>query len=105
MDLLKKDLYELQSLIVPWGGEKGLLHSSNAKAQTLKLFEEGGEVARGVLKNDPKLYKDGIGDCLVVLTLLCAQLGTDLEECLNIAWEEIKDRKGVTKDGTFIKSA
>lgn len=30
-------------------------------------------------------------------------LGHDLIECANLAWEEIKDRKGVTKDGTFIK--
>lgn len=27
----------------------------------------------------------------------------DLTECLNLAWEKIKNRKGETKNGTFIK--
>lgn len=31
-------------------------------------------------------------------------LGLDLEECANIAWNEIKDRTGVTKNGTFLKN-
>jgi len=31
-------------------------------------------------------------------------LGLDLEECANIAWNEIKDRKGKTLNGTFIKN-
>jgi len=29
--------------------------------------------------------------------------GYDLTECLNMAWDEIKDRKGETKNGTFTK--
>ena len=101
----KKDLYELQALFTAWGLDKNLMHSSNSHAQTVKLFEEGGEVARGVLKNDSKLYKDGIGDVIVVLTILCGQLGTTLEECANIAWDEIKYRNGVTRNGTFIKAS
>ena len=31
-------------------------------------------------------------------------LELDLTECANIAWNEIKDRKGQTVDGTFIKN-
>lgn len=32
------------------------------------------------------------------------KLKLDLVECANIAWNEIKDRKGKTVDGTFIKN-
>ena len=35
---------------------------------------------------------------------ICTKLNMDLTECANIAWDEIKDRKGNTIDGTFIKN-
>ena len=31
------------------------------------------------------------------------ELNLDLTECANLAWNEIKDRKGNTVNGTFIK--
>ena len=34
---------------------------------------------------------------------ICIKLNMDLTECANLAWNEIKDRKGNTIDGTFIK--
>ena len=30
-------------------------------------------------------------------------LGLDLEECVGIAWSEIKDRKGRVINGSFVK--
>ena len=41
---------------------------------------------------------------LAYLNDICAKLGLDLTECANLAWNEIKDRKGNTIDGTFIKN-
>jgi NTP pyrophosphatase (non-canonical NTP hydrolase) len=38
------------------------------------------------------------------LQCICLQLDLDLEECTNLAWNEIKDRKGKTVNGTFIKN-
>jgi NTP pyrophosphatase (non-canonical NTP hydrolase) len=38
-----------------------------------------------------------------VLTRICTQLNLNLEECCNLAWNQIKNRKGETIDGTFIK--
>lgn len=35
---------------------------------------------------------------------ICTKLNIDLTECANIAWDEIKDRKGNTIDGNFIKN-
>ena len=35
---------------------------------------------------------------------ICTKLNLDLTECANLAWNEIKDRKGNTIDGVFIKN-
>lgn len=35
---------------------------------------------------------------------VCRYLNLDLTECVNLAWNEIKDRKGKTVNGTFIKN-
>ena len=40
---------------------------------------------------------------LAYLNDICKKLNLDLTECANIAWNEIKDRKGNTINGTFIK--
>lgn len=37
------------------------------------------------------------------LCYLCFETGYDMLECANIAWNEIKNRKGKTVNGTFIK--
>jgi hypothetical protein len=49
-----------------------------------------------------KLYKLFIS--FAYLKIICNQLNLNLEECANIAWNEIKDRKGKTVNGTFIKN-
>jgi hypothetical protein len=39
----------------------------------------------------------------VVLIILAAQYQTSLDDCLRLAWEEIRSRKGKTVNGLFIK--
>jgi len=47
---------------------------------------------------------DDIGDCLVVLNTLAIMNDTTLEECLKVAYDDIKDRKGhMNTHGVFIK--
>ena len=41
---------------------------------------------------------------LAYLNDICTKLNLDLTECANIAWNEIKDRKGNTINGVFIKN-
>lgn len=38
------------------------------------------------------------------LLYICTKLDLDLTECANLAWNEIKGRKGNTINGTFIKN-
>ena len=86
-----------------WADERGIYAKGDAKTQLVKLVEEQGEVARAILKNDSPEIKDGIGDMVVVLTNLAHLSGFTIEECIEAAYNEIKDRKGNMDNGTFKK--
>ena len=86
-----------------WANERGLYSGGDTKTQTLKLMEEAGEICRAVLKVDKKATMDGIGDCLVVLTNLAELAGTSIEDCIDLAYNEIKNRTGKMSNGTFKK--
>jgi NTP pyrophosphatase (non-canonical NTP hydrolase) len=86
-----------------WADERGLYDKGDPKTQTLKLMEEAGEICRAVLKNDEPEIIDGIGDCVVVLTNLAHLCGTSIEDCIDEAYAEIKNRKGKMVNGTFKK--
>lgn len=94
---------ELDYNITNWANDKGLLFNSNHPRQFMKVMEELGETSKAVLKYDEHGIIDGIGDTFVTLIILSRQLGLDPVECLNVAWNEIKDRTGNTIDGSFIK--
>lgn len=90
--------------VIEWARAKGLLTDENAKNQLLKSFEEMGEVARAVLKNNHEDLIDGLGDVLVTLIILAEIKGLKLEFCLAEAYNVIKNRTGKTVDGVFIKN-
>lgn len=90
--------------VIQWAQERGLVTEENAKTQLLKSFEEMGEVARAVLKNQQEELIDGLGDVLVTLIILAEIKGVKLEECLESAYNVIKHRTGKTVNGTFIKN-
>jgi len=91
--------------IEKWAEDRNLIDGSTSKDQCVKLIEEFGELATGISKKKPEKIKDGIGDMLVVLTIIAAQEDLTLEECAEYAYEEIKDRKGEMRDGIFVKEA
>ena len=91
-------------LIRDWAEERGLYNAGDPKTQTLKLIEEAGEICRAVLKKYEPEIIDGIGDCVVVLTNLAHLCDTSIEECIEIAYNEIKDRKGKMANGTYVKN-
>lgn len=89
--------------IIQWAKNKDLLRPENNHKQFTKLIEEVGELASGIAKNDIIGIIDSIGDIQVVLIILAKQYDLDVDVCLDAAWQEIKDRKGTTKNGIFIK--
>jgi NTP pyrophosphatase (non-canonical NTP hydrolase) len=94
---------ELEIRVKEWAVNKGLIVKSNQQQQMLKCVSEVGELADALIKKDTNGIKDGLGDVLVTLIILSKQLDYDLTECLEIAYNEIKDRQGITINGTFIK--
>lgn len=86
-----------------WAHDRNLIDGATPQAQCVKLFEEGGEVAAAVARGNTEALKDGIGDMIVVLTILAAQNGLTVEECVAAAYDEIKDRTGRMVDGVFIR--
>jgi len=90
-------------LIREWAHERGLYDKGDVKTQTLKLMEEAGEICRAVLKDDKEQIIDGIGDCVVVLTNLAELNNVSIEDCIDAAYDEIKNRKGKMVNGTYKK--
>lgn len=95
-------LEELVTKVVLWADDRKLITNSNPVAQFNKLLEEVGELEENLNKGKSPI--DDIGDCMVVLTIIAAQTGLTLRECLAYAYDEIKDRKGyMNSEGIFIK--
>tara|TARA_R110001592_G_scaffold311840_5_gene586853 strand:+ start:158 stop:478 length:321 start_codon:yes stop_codon:yes gene_type:complete len=93
-----KELIEKTS---QWHHDRNLIDGATSKDQVLKLIQEVGELSDSVCKGED--VKDDIGDCLVILINIAEREGTTLEECLGVAYEDIKDRKGMMIDGIFVK--
>lgn len=92
-----------------WADERNL-KQADPKIQWMRITEEVGEIRDVLLKptkfNEPQTaLKDAIGDTLVTIIVLAHQLELDVTECLNIAYEEIKNRKGKIVNGTFVKES
>ena len=97
------DSFEYAALIRQWAEDRNLIEGSDSFRQLAKLTEEVGELAGAIAKGNKEGIKDGIGDAFVVLTILAAQQGFSVEDCIAAAYNEIKDRKGRMVDGVFIK--
>jgi NTP pyrophosphatase (non-canonical NTP hydrolase) len=93
---------KLIHLISLWAMKRGIVNNSTPLAQFAKLVSEIGELGDNIAKE--RDVTDDIGDCLVVLNTLAIMNDTTLEECLKVAYDDIKDRKGrVNTHGVFIK--
>ena len=93
---------ELIHMISLWAMNRGIINNSTPLAQFAKLVSEMGELGDNIAKQ--RDVTDDIGDCLVVLNTLAIMNDTTLEECLKVAYDDIKDRKGhMNSHGVFIK--
>ena len=150
---------ELIQKIEQWANDRNIIKGSKPIDQAMKLFSEFGELADNIGKG--RDCRDDVGDCAVVLIIMCRQLGIPaidsiqkdndnystkeyvtwagywmcswvsggmsnseelgfifsnliniaqlsnytLEECVQIAYDDIKDRKGLMHGGLFIKES
>jgi NTP pyrophosphatase (non-canonical NTP hydrolase) len=86
-----------------WHIDRNLIDGATDKDQVLKLMQEVGELSDNVCKGQD--VADDIGDCMVVLINIAMRNGLSIEHCLQVAYNDIKDRRGVMKDGIFIKES
>jgi NTP pyrophosphatase (non-canonical NTP hydrolase) len=86
-----------------WAEDKGIYDKGDLKTQTIKFYEEAGELAKAVLNDDTEEILDAIGDSIVVLTSVAHFAGLTVEECINEAYKVIAKRKGSMQNGTFVK--
>jgi NTP pyrophosphatase (non-canonical NTP hydrolase) len=114
---------EVELDIIRWAEERQIIPNSTAKAQAQKTLEEAGELLEAatalyVLKEagcptDHPIYqkwigkyKDAAGDVMVTLINGCALADVNLVQCMYLAYDEIKDRKGyMNADGIFVKQS
>ena len=96
---------DFETNVINWAEERGILDGSTTFKQLTKLSEEVIELAMGLSRQDRAEIADAIGDCSVVLAILAKQCGLSLTYCQQLAWEEIKDRKGMMINGVFVKES
>lgn len=117
---------DIEMKVIQWGEARRIVQNSNNLAQSHKSLEEVGELIEAAAEiqllkrlhpfmadeaawicemHDAKQkYRDAIGDVAVTLIMGCATADIDLVDCLRLAYEEIKDRKGhLRDDGVFVK--
>jgi NTP pyrophosphatase (non-canonical NTP hydrolase) len=90
--------------IIQWAEARRIIQNSNPESQLLKAVSEIGELADATIKHDKDAIVDAIGDVMVCLVNYCAIQDIDLVECMEIAYDQIKNRKGtLLPNGVFKK--
>jgi len=98
------DYFELECAIQDWAEQKGILDTGTPIKQALKTAEEVTELCNAIIDNDEEEIKDALGDILVTLIIQASMQNLELEDCLESAYNIIKDRKGKMINGQFMKS-
>ena len=90
--------------IIRWSKDRHIIQNSSALAQSIKTLEEVTELVSGCHDNNKDEIRDAIGDVVVTLVNVAAISNLSMIECIEAAWNEIKDRKGyLNSQGIFVK--
>lgn len=93
----------LESKVLNWAKDKGILDKATPMTQALKTLEEVNELLLAINSNNKGEIEDALGDILVTIIIGAELNGLKLTDCLQSAYLEIKDRKGKMVNGTFVK--
>ena len=77
----------LEKLIGQWHRDRNLIDGSTDKDQFMKLLQEVGELSDSLCKG--KDFRDDVGDIMVVLINILVRNGVTIDECLEIAYNDI----------------
>jgi len=90
--------------IVRWAEARKIIPNSTPEIQLLKAMSEIGELADATIKKDYDTIVDSVGDVMVCLINYCALQNINLVSCMQVAYDQIKNRKGtLLPNGVFIK--
>ena len=92
--------------IIPWAEQRKIIPNSTPETQLLKAMSELGELADATIKHDKEAVIDAVGDVMVCLINYCALQDLNLVDCMEVAYDQIKNRKGtLLPNGLFVKDA
>lgn len=92
--------------IIQWAEARKIIPNSNPETQLLKAMSELGELADATIKKDRDAIVDAVGDVMVCLVNYCALQDLNLVDCMQVAYDQIKNRKGtLLSNGLFVKDA
>ena len=90
--------------IIQWAEARKIIPNSTPEVQLLKAISEMGELADATIKNDQEAIVDSVGDVMVCLINYCALQDINLVNCMEVAYDQIKNRKGILlPNGVFKK--
>jgi NTP pyrophosphatase (non-canonical NTP hydrolase) len=96
--------HTLEQQVIAWSKARHIIPNATPQSQLNKALEELAELFKAENQGNLEAVKDGVGDVVVCLVNYCALKDLDLTQCLALAYDEIKDRKGtLLPDGTFVK--
>jgi hypothetical protein len=95
---------DVELKVIRWAEDRRIIPNSTPQMQLMKAVCEMGELADATIKDDRDGIVDGVGDVMVCLINYCALADINLVDCLELAYNEIKDRKGtLLSNGIFVK--
>lgn len=99
---VEQPLQRVVRLLCEWAEERNITAEGGATSYTQipKLIEEVYEFRDAETEEEAKLE---FGDILVVCIQIARLRGLDMVECLDLAYNKIKNRKGRLIDGRFVK--
>ena len=90
--------------IIRWAEARRIIPNATPTSQLMKAVSEMGELCDAEGKKDMEAIRDAVGDIMVCLINYCALRDINLVNCMELAYDQIKNRKGtLMPDGTFVK--
>ena len=97
---------DIENKIIIWAQQRRIIPNSTPEVQLLKAMSEMGELADATIKKDKEVIMDSVGDVMVCLVNYCALQDINLVDCMEIAYDQIKNRRGtLLPNGLFVKDA
>jgi len=90
--------------IIRWAEARKIIPNSTPATQLLKAVSEIGELADATIKGQHDDIADAVGDVMVCLIVYCVLQHINLVDCMEVAYDQIKNRKGtLLPNGVFVK--